>query len=324
MLPTQLLLMTVTACGYRLFLKQMNLSSTADWNKEQLDRVVDVFLSFSLTLLWILLLSAMYVDGQSSLDWRVFQAPGFLLDNMMNHVLSLGMLAAHFAIWQFLDSTRVGLLIWGWTLLASTFIPAVVSSISQVMNRSETAWPDRPQMVEIPNPAKFLLTGRAANAVMFGLRYGVLAASIGILPTLDATMVLFAVRDFVPQLVSYHWAYPEINEPLLSWIPQLSPLAHLMVAVRLAMEAWLWINYSSESVLQESLLATVCLLLVNQISLRLIQVGGLLGAAVATTWTSFDQAGAAPERDYSAFGMTVFGMWCFSLAAIAMSANHKL
>eukprot|EP00536_Pseudo-nitzschia_multiseries_P013308 jgi/Psemu1/327137/estExt_fgenesh1_pg.C_5590002 len=149
----------------------------------------NTFLGLCVGSLGMLVVMLSYVDTKSSISWDKVSLP--LLGGrfpLVGDVVAISIFTLLLAIMEYHQSNMRAWILWTAIVPTSTFFPALILSISHNTARLVTG---------TPSPAKFnmMKMARLVEPCMFGLRFSMMITYFGVMPTLDASVII----SLVPQ-----------------------------------------------------------------------------------------------------------------------------
>jgi hypothetical protein len=304
--PTLLVALKFVVAGYQEIVATLTTASssaTAMTESEQ-ENLIDLsLLTLILCLLGILVPVCLHVDSRSSLRWQFLAIPRVGERQVMMNIVAVSLAMIHGLIYEITGGKLNSVLICLWVEISSILMPAIVARTSLAATR-EVPRTERPNV---------LTTGRTSRPLLFGLRYGFIVARLGLMPSLDAALLLQVLeKRLLPVPVDLAFE----NEILLSGIPESQCLQFL--GVRLVVKAHEWFRHGTLSA--DSLLAVITLLAFNFFFNRLASLGAAIGDVLAeTAKVELIPTGRGVLKDYSGIGVAAFGFWAFINLLVLMS-----
>jgi len=323
MLPTNILM---AKTGYAAYQQMLHASISPLETEEEILQIIDGVLYLLIVIcLAIIIGISFFADTGTAEQWQNLPIPlprRFFTEpcriQILMYAASFAIVAAHSFAFDFSASKFILLLSWSILCFASTFIPALVTSMAETV--------DRPARIEVNVEAvqRILFTGKATKPVWLGLIYAPWIVLMGPLATIDAAVVLYLCQNN-----SNRMAHSSIGKLWLKFEGDVLPTIHppflyVFAGLRLAMRAN---DFPGLDLLQslDFLSVTLLIMLVKWVLLSLVQVGISTGSIIvnqsrlrvinanATANASLLQA------DYHGTGLALFGAWFLSLGAVMIT-----
>ena len=306
-------------------------------NSQAEELIVEIILGLCVGVVGLLVVTLTFVDVKSSILWDKISIPRLGKFPLVGDAEAILIFTLLLSIMEYHEAGFRAEFIWMTLLVTSTFFPALILSISHFTARLVTG---------TPAPAAFNMMemSRMMEPCMFGLRYSMLVMSFGVAATLDASIVLCLVprtsRLFLKNSFYVHmprmYCFGLLGIKIGYWAYQMQSLFDGgQVSLVLEMEKSItlesarnYLSSSPDAVALSSILdsitlscmATVALMITNFIIYTLFNMGIIVGKYIVQT----SQAELNPEniargtaKEYSSFGLLVFGSWAISIALLA-------
>jgi hypothetical protein len=306
-------------------------------NSQAEELLVNSILGFCVGVVGLLVVTLTFVDVKSSILWDKISIPRLGKFPLVGDAEAISIFTLLLSIMEYHEAGFRAEFIWMTLLVTSTFFPALILSISHFTARLVTGTPAPPAF-------NMMDMSRMMEPCMFGLRYSMLVMSFGVGATLDASIVLclvprtsrlFLKNSFyvhVPRMYCFgllgikigYWAF-QIRSLLYGGQLETEKLTSNSITLESARE---YFSSSPDAVALSSILdnialscmATVALMITNFIIYTLFNMGLTVGKLIA----QISQAELNPEniargtaKEYSSFGLLVFGSWTMSIALLA-------
>jgi hypothetical protein len=304
--PTLLVALKLVVAGYQEIVATLSKasSSPAAMTESEQEYLIDLsLLTVILCLLGILVPVCLHVDGRSSLRWQFLAIPRVGERRVIMNIVAVSLAMIHGLVYEITGGKLNSVLICLWVEISSILMPAIVARTSLAATREEPR-------TERPN---VLTTGRASRPLLFGLRYGFVVARLGLMPSLDAALLL-QVMQKSRGLVSMDLAFE--NEILLSGLSESQCLQY--IAVRFVVKVHEWFRHGTLGA--DSLLAVITLLAFNFFFNRLASLGATIGDVLAeNAKVELIPTGRGVLKDHSGIGVAAFGFWALVNLLVLMS-----
>ena len=312
MLPTGILMLKTMAASYQQVLRS---SLTPLETEEELLEMLDGTLYLLiLACLGVILGLCFFADSGGPEQWQSLPIPlprRWFPTPRNTHVLLYSAIfavtAAQAFAFEFSVNAFHASLSWYFLCLASTLFPAMVLSMSEAVNSLPGLTHTNADTIK-----RVLTTGRATGPVWIGLRYSPCIVAVGIVPCIDAAVILYLGSKAVLKKLLWN-----LEDELLSRIPR--PVLYAYAGVRLAVKAP---NFADVNWIRglDSLFVAVAIILVNLMMLILVKYGVLAGAGIVNQSRARVMNTSSPNMlrvDYHGAGIAAFGSLCLVLGAIA-------
>jgi hypothetical protein len=221
--PTLLVALKLVVAGYQEIVATLSAASsspTAMTESEREDLIDLSLLTLILCLLGILVPVCLHVDSRSSLRWQFLAIPRVGERRVIMNIVAVSLAMIHGLIYEITGGKLNSVLICLWVEISSILMPAIVARTSLAATREEPR-------TERPN---VLASGRASQPLLFGLRYGFVVARLGLMPSLDAALLLQVMLRLVP-------GTSLLNEILLGSLNHVAAIIYRTLAVQAARES---------------------------------------------------------------------------------------
>lgn len=301
LLPSFVLIARCAGMGYRTFLFVGETTSMDDYLRE----MEKVLLSVTVVLTGVLIGLCFFLDHASCTAFSNYNIRGwerkFLQDLVSCSFCGFIFLAAEF------DGAFIKAgIVWMMVCTSTCFFPSLVITI---LSRSSG-------IVDI-NTEKNLSSGRAAGVVIFGVRYGLLANFLGVLPTLDAFYLLQLFQRKFSHIST--WNLTMTDDGILSQVPDAVRMFY--AGTRLAVKALEFVGDNRSPV--DTILGLMLLPLVNKVVYQLTQLGVEIGnRMIGRALRAQGELVVNPmnvSSVYDGMGITSFAVWTMLLGGIALS-----
>jgi hypothetical protein len=275
--------------------------------------IVDaLLLSVIVLILGVICLSSFFIDDRGPLDWTMYNVrdniPG---QPMMRDLAGVCMAMLHSSAMEFLG-VHPGIMMWHFAAILTIFLPSFMCRIVEKLAPTSTA-------AARTTPR----TGRAWPVAVFGLRYGLLAATRGFAPSVNAVVAMRLLRRA-------GWASPKAaEEDSECLVTHFGPVPLVVVAgfatsfgyAAAGVDAVPW-----RAVLLDWAFASATLAYANALVYLLDEAGGILGERnfqmgdriIAQSQQQQEHSGGGlPFIRPSAIGCAVFGVCSFLMLFIA-------
>jgi len=299
--------------------------------------LITAFLGMCVATLAILVVMLNYIDTKSHISWDRISLP-YLGGRfpLVGDVMAISIFTLLLAIMEYHQSNVRAAVLWITIVVASTFFPALVFSISHYTARLVTRTP-RPETFNLMEMA------RLVEPCMFGLRFSMTILYFGVVATLDASVVMSVVPqtsrmylknalfDNIPQSVRFaflgaklgFWTFRAMD---LLFDGDLD-LSILKSAVTVESAQKFFTSSPDAAALSEildtistSILATLSLMITSYLMNNFCALGITVGDYIALT----SQRELSPEgiargtaKEYSSVGLFAFGSWVVMIALLA-------
>jgi len=291
----------------------------AENSEHLLDLILDLLLSYSITMLGVVAISCCFVESQSSWEWQCHERWSRMLGKphpVIRDMVAISLLTVYFSVMDLLGGGKNAIIIWMFCLLTSLFFPAVVLTVVGSSDLNFVSVYHR-------TPTQIMKAGRAFPVVIFGLRYGFLANLVGASSCLDA-IILYRLclhykilkRDYVLDMDCFISDVPSPN----FWLS----LCGFRISVILGLAHFEDGNLSLNDLMLPIIISVasfIVLIMMDRAISELAELGVRMGKTI-------HQAGRnglgprnepPPGREYNQTGMLVFGIWCASIGVIALA-----
>lgn len=330
LIPIGVFLLKAISTSYQQFLWRA--SNKLDTEDKILD-LIDAVLNFLITsCLAIIICLSFFVDGGSAETWKPLPLPNwwphFLggnggsngdattgtegtqkTTNVLEYGVTLAFASIFAVILEFYGSVVRAICLWFFMLATTTVFPALLNAMSELLNSPSPA-------ANPPTVEKVISSGRAVKPLLFGIRYGPLAAAFGPLACVDAAILVHQGQAVIKRL-SPNLVFEDGN--LLSNVP--APFLYFYAGASLGLKV---MSYEkSKDILDtvDFLMVAVLLMVTNLIAMDLIWKGIQLGAKILSysrsRMTSDPTSGL--RVDYNGIGMASLSIWLLLVAAIAVT-----
>ena len=312
MLPTGILMLKTMAASYQQVLRS---SLTPLETEEELLEMLDGTLYLLiLACLGVILGLCFFADSGGPEQWQSLPIPlprRWFPTPRNTHVLLYSAIfavaAAHAFALEFSVNAFHASLSWYFLCLASTLFPAMVLSLSEAVDVLPGVATTNADTIK-----RVLTTGRATGPVWIGLRYSPCVVAFGIVPCIDAAVMLYLTKIVLKKFL---W---NLEDELLSRIPR--PALYAYAGVRLAVKAPAFADVNLIRSL-DFLFVAVAVVLVNLMMLFLVKYGILAGTGIFNQSRARVMSRTHTEMvsvvDYHGAGIAAFGFLCVVLGAIA-------
>ena len=313
LLPTMLASAAIGSKAFELFWEHLGTTShedsTSSSSSESFE-ILEEILLYS-CVFWIagLIFIANLVDDKSSLNWREFPLPLVGKQTIMKDALAISSFAIHLV----LSDTQMGspiksLVTWFMTVLSTILLPTAVHIISSKIGR---------------NPTEDLLPGRAEGPVLFGLRYALVAKLFDITATMDAAIVMTLLRS--SQLFTQRASELVMEDCFFEFIP--AQLGAAYMGTRLAGLGYLYSSTNQDtleligSLFADSMVALLCLLVLNLLCNSLVKFGRKWGEQIYTSSLRYVRPDGMVTKEYTLCGALLLSSWSMSLVLLWKAAS---
>jgi hypothetical protein len=324
LLPSILLILGTLASSYRQMLAMAasldlnNLSHEAD----------EILFAFADGVLYTLILACLAIIiglcfFSECLDPAVWQRlpiplPSFLGGSrrfgdthILQYAVTFALTFSHAIAFEQTANTLRATLLWIWLCITSAVFPALISFMSLATNQFPNAVNDQTTQV-------ILQTGRAVRPLWFALCYAPCLV-FGLLPCMDAAVLLFLGRDAIKQVSVVERAL-QVGEGqafgnLLKQIP--TRALYLYIGVRLGMRAReleevAWIR-------SFDFVAVCCLVLSTKMVLWKNSNAGIQFGYYILSQARARSNSRALRTETSGHGVVILSVWCLLLGAIVIT-----
>ncbi|CAB9499528.1 TRAF-type zinc finger [Seminavis robusta] len=201
LLPTAIVTVKTMAAFYR----QMIVASHHLHESE--DRLFDFVDGLSLLLilgcLAIIIGIGLFADPAAPHVWQTLALPWpqrlggaqrLGSTHMIQYIVTIAMLGTHACALDSATNTFRATLMWAWLCLTSTFFPAVIVFMTMATNGMPSAVNDQSAQIVFQ-------AGRAVRPLWFSFCYAFPCLAFGVLPCLDAAVLLYVGREFVKRVL---------------------------------------------------------------------------------------------------------------------------
>ena len=185
--------------------------------------------------------------------------------------------------------------------------------MSEAVNAPPGSIHENPETVQ-----RVMSTGRATGSVWLGLCYAPCIVAFGLVPSIDAAVLLYLSQDMLKKVLPERlW---NLKDEMLSNIPL--PALYVYSGTRLALKAP---DFASGSLVRsvDFLVVSVLVVLIKLFLLESMRIGIRVGSKImmqSMARVISPNANLLPHllrADYHGAGVTVFGVVCLLLGAIA-------
>ena len=299
--------------------------------------LLTTFLGVCVGALGILVVVLTYIDTKSNISWDKISLP-YIGGRFpfVGDVMAISIFTLLLAIMEYHDSNMRAVVLWITIVVTSTFFPALIFSISHYTARLVTR-------TERPPVFNMMEMARLVEPCMFGLRFSMMISSFGVVPTLDATVLL----SLVPQTSRLHlkntqfdhlsrtarFAFLSVKSAI--WAFRVQNLifngdmdTSILKSAMTFESAQQFFESSPDAValsvvfdtVSSSILATAGLMVTNCIINNSFALGNTLGDYIAmTSHGELSPGGIArgTAKEYSSMGLITFGSWAMMVAFLA-------
>lgn len=152
--------------------------------------IVDTLLLAAITtLLGLLCMVCFFADPKGPLDWTIFSIRDIIPGQpVLRDIAAVCMAMSYFSAIEYCGIEQ-GLMYWHHSAFVTILFTSFVSCIIEKNSPSESG-------------ARMLKSARAWSVVVFGLRYGLLAALCGFAPSINAVVIMRFIKQYLPVRVS--------------------------------------------------------------------------------------------------------------------------
>jgi hypothetical protein len=301
LLPSFVLIARCAGMGYRTFLFVGETTSIDDYLRE----MEKVLLSVTVVLTGVLIGLCFFLDHASCTAFSNYNIRGWER-KFLHDLVSLSFCVLFFMAVEFDGAFTKAGIVWMMVCTSTCFFPSLVMTI---LSRSSG-------IVDITTE-KILSSGRAAEVVIFGVRYGLLANFLGVLPTLDAFCLLQLFQGKFSQIST--WNLTMTDDGILSQVP--NDVRMFYAGTRLAVKALEFVGDKRSPV--DTILGLMLLPLVNKVVYQLTLLGVEIGSKmIGRALHTQGQLVVNPmniSSVYDGMGITSFAVWTMLLGGIALS-----
>ncbi|VEU39269.1 unnamed protein product [Pseudo-nitzschia multistriata] len=297
-------------------------------NSHTIELWENAFLGLCVGSLGMLVLMLNFVDTKSSISWDKISIP--ILGGrfpLIGDAMALCIFTLLLAMMEYHQSNIRAWIMWMAIVPASTIFPATILSISHNTARLVTG---------TPTPAAFdmMKMARLVEPCMFGLRFSMLVTYFGMMPALDASVLLALVPQsskiylknslliHTPQSVFFFFAAAKssywiikIKIHLFDSGLDLSPLKSAAITFESAQN---FFASSPDAIalsgvfddISTSLLAVATLMVTSYIINSFFDLGITVGEYISlTSQKEVENLSRGTFKEYSSVGIFVFGLW---------------
>jgi len=253
-----------------------------------------LLLSLIVSLLGILCIACFVIDSKGPADWTIYNVRNIIPGRpVLRDLAAITMAMAHFSVIEFLG-THPGVMMWQLTVIVTILFASFVSCIVETSSGGPTV----------------LRSSRAWPVVIFGLRYGLLAALCGVAPSVSAVIVLRSLKRHVAvsSKVTVEDSECFIPQIGMSFLGAIAGVAFAFDNAVFQEEGIPLGITSLNIVLLDSVFAAFVLACVNGLVFLLDEAGRKLGERNVHAGTGMSPVGCA------VFGVCSFLMLCISAA----------
>lgn len=307
-LPTMIMCAVTASSGFRGLLRLLDNFRQPTTSLPLEDAMICVCIG----MLGVLLLVANFVDGKSSQSWRKFSFRCLGEPPVMCDVVAISSFTIHLSIMEYQGAGAKAFLLWVPLTMCTTLFPALVATLSHTAARNMTSTP-------APTAATIWKSGRTLEPFLFGLRYSILATFFGVLPCLDASILVVLFAKPLKKAISPRLVIPNC---FLEGFPKSFTVAYFgaktaLLAAESQNNSDDGTNHIPETLcwMMDSILAVGVLMLLNVLINQMFAVGVALGEKIAAQ-AQADVRSDGIQKDHNLTGIVCFFGWVCMLGMI--------
>ena len=254
---------------------------------------------------FLLLLTAgicFLIDGQSSMKWSSYKYFGMWDRKVMRDMATIAVLVINLVVIECDEAGMAAVFLWLCVITATCCFPPIILTILG----SASGIPE-------PNPHQIFSAGRGATVVLFALRHSAVAAFLGILPAVDAAILMQLLRRNLTFVVRYDLV--PVSDGI--WTSIGSEFLIGFLVVRISMWA---IETRFEDVPWLTIIASLAFPLINFLVHQLTLVGIKIGTLVYREGRSNVLPNQSGVRNaFSVYGTLAFCAWSSILLLLAVT-----
>ena len=303
-LPTMLHCLSKASSG----VENLFLLSMIEDEEERMLFFIDSMLGITIGILAVIMVVANHLDKESPKFFHRYSVPYLGRPQLIGDILCLSSFMVMISIFDGTKSSKKFAFLWSNLLLATTFFPSLVCTMSYLAQTTTNA------SQRMPTPSTMFFNSRAFKPLLFGLRASVLVSYFDYKSVLDAYVFL----DLVPRTPKTELFI--VNTSIFDGLSKISPII-TYIGVKLSIVVGSYMDSSDLwKVLRMHITESLCAFLLASLTNYTINLSLQAGIKIAEKIIKQARNDIVPSgitKEYNLLGMLSFGMWAWMLIMIA-------